>query len=58
MKTHNQNDVRLLLGIFLRRIQKNGQLLVLAKKGEVRFAVDFKMGTTIHNTPQGNLRSC
>ena len=45
MKGYRQNDVRLLLRILFRRVQENGQLLVFAEIGEVRFAFDFKMGT-------------
>ena len=55
MKGYRQNDVRLLLRILFRRVQENGQLLVFAEIGEVRFAFDFKMGTTIQDSSQTNL---
>lgn len=58
MKGYRQNDVRLLLRILFRRVQENGQLLVFAEIGEVCFAFDFKMGTTIQDSSQTNLRSC
>ena len=58
MKGYRQNEVRLLLRILFRRVQENGQLLVFAEIGEVRFAFDFKMGTTIQDSSQTNLRSC